>query len=279
MIAMIIDCHVHASGRERVDDVLKAIEEAGLDGIVLFSPYPGRSPVGGSSYPDVTEEGQIESMKFISRLQAEAPDRIIGFLWLEPRLRNAARLAERAVTDFELRGIKMIPDHWYPYEERFFPLYEKIGELGVPIIFHSGILWGFRDSSRFCRPVYYEVLLNFPKVRFALAHIGWPWVDECIAVWGRFRADAERREADRLQMFIDTTPGTPRIYRREALHKALAYGAEDYMLFGSDSRAGDSSYRIRVMEADRAILREEIGVPASVERKFFGMNAKTFLDL
>ncbi|MCD6469707.1 hypothetical protein J7L29_02790 [Candidatus Bathyarchaeota archaeon] len=43
----------------------------------------------------------------------------------------------------------MIPDHWYPYDEFMYPIYERVEELGVPIIFHSGILFGFKDSSRF----------------------------------------------------------------------------------------------------------------------------------
>ena len=81
-------------------------------------------------------------------------------------------------------------NHWYPpYDERIFPVYEKIQQLKVPILFYSGILSGNRDSSRFCRPVNFEVMIDLPKIRFALAHIGWPWTDECIAVAGRFAAD------------------------------------------------------------------------------------------
>ena len=38
-------------------------------------------------------------------------------------------------------------------------------------IFHSGILFGFGDGSRFCRPVFYEAFLNTPGVEFALSHI------------------------------------------------------------------------------------------------------------
>ena len=41
-------------------------------------------------------------------------------------------------------------------------------------------------------------------------------------------------EKKEVQMFIDITPGTPLIYRREALQELIAYGAEDYMLFGTD---------------------------------------------
>jgi len=76
----------------------------------------------------------------------------------------------------------MIPDHWYPYDEFMYSIYEEVEELGVPIIFHSGILFDFKDSSRFCRPVNYEVFLSFPDLKFALAHVSWPWIDECSAL-------------------------------------------------------------------------------------------------
>jgi len=40
------------------------------------------------------------------------------------------------------------------------------------------------------------------------------------------------------EMFIDTTPGTPKIYRREALTKVFTVGYDifDHIMFGSDCR-------------------------------------------
>lgn len=291
---MIVDCHVHSSGNESIDTVLKGMDKARLDKAVVFSPYPSFSPemVGrstpttgvtrhlGFSYPEVTSEKQREAVEFISRLQKEAPDRIIGFIWLEPRLKDAVQILEWAITSKELKGVKMIPDHWYPYDEFMYPIYGKIEELEVPVLFHSGILFGFKDSSRFCRPVNYEVLISFPKLRFALAHISWPWVDECIALWGRFRAAIrERGEKAEVQMFIDITPGTPLIYRRESLQKLIAYGAEDYMLFGTDCSAGNLSYARYHIERDIAILRQEIGVSEATVNKILGGNALKFLGV
>ena len=269
---MLIDCHVHSIGKETVDEIIGSMDQHSVDKAIIFAPYPGRFTEKGGintepteymqfSYSGVDEEAQRKSTKFISSLQADAPDRIIAFAWIEPRLRNAVQNVEEAVTKFECRGVKMIPDHWYPYDTKFFPLYEKIQELDVPILFHSGILWGFKDSSRFCRPCNYEVLVNFPRLRFALAHISWPWTDECIALFGRFRANlrgsllADER-AERMQMYIDVTPGTPKFYRREVFMKALAYGCGDYMIFGSDSSASNLQNARYVAEIDKGIIRE-----------------------
>ena len=285
---MLIDCHVHSIGRERVDEVLNSMDKTGVDKAVIFAPYPGElggreiidpKPTGYMEFSElgVNEEKQRESTKFISKLQAEAPDRIIAFAWIEPRLKNAVQNVEEAVTKFECKGIKMIPDHWYPYEPKFFPLYEKIQELNVPILFHSGILFGFKDSSRFCRPCNYEVLINFPDLRFALAHMSWPWTDECIALLGRFMANVKREERpEKVQMYIDITPGTPSFYRREALRRALLYGGEDYMIFGSDSLATNFQHAKQIAEMDRGIIRE-LGYSDETIRKIQSKNIERFL--
>jgi len=290
---MLIDCHVHSRGHETVDDVIKAMDQAGIDKAIIFAPYPAESlgkrrvnleptKLGEFSYQGVNEEAQRKSTMFISNLQAEAPDRIIAFAWIEPRLKNAVQNLEEAVTKYECKGIKMMPDHWYPWEPRFFELYEKIQELRVPVIFHSGILYGFKDSSRFCRPCNYEVLINFPELKFALAHISWPWTDECIALFGRFRANLRRASSlgderiKEMQMYIDITPGTPHFYRREALRRALAFGCEDYMIFGSDSVASNFENAKHISEMDRGILKE-LGYSDEVIEKIQSKNVERFL--
>jgi len=273
-----VDCHVHLEGREKVDEILKAMDSAGIDVIFAFSAYPGRI-IGYGSYVEYDLHKQREVAEHVANLQKEAPDRIVGFLWLEPLLEKAVEVLEWAVTKLELRGVKMIPNHWYPYDEKLLKVYEKIEELNVPIIFHSGILWGFGDSSRFCRPANYEILLKFPKIRFALAHIGWPWVDECIATWGHFRVEAQRAGRRDIQMYIDATPGTPPLYRKEALQKVFAYGAEDYVIFGSDSHIGNLVEARKIIERDITLLRDHIGLPETSIRKYLGENALRFVGI
>ena len=36
---MIIDAHIHCSGNEKSDDVLRALDEAGIDKAVLLAPF------------------------------------------------------------------------------------------------------------------------------------------------------------------------------------------------------------------------------------------------
>jgi len=259
---MLCDAHVHSRGTEQGEKVLMAMDAAGIDKICLFAPYGGESA-----------EKQRESTDFVAKLAGADPERIFGFAWIEPRLPDAADEVERAVADRRLRGVKMIPHHWYPYEERVFPVYERVQAVGVPMIFHSGILWGFGDSSRFCRPVFYEALLHFPKIKFALAHIGWPWTDECLATAGRFRAAVRDGEAEEWQMFVDITPGTPEIYRAEALRKALAYVGDERLIYGSDSlRPEDPASYEQVLEMDRRIFGEVLGLSKESQERIMGTN-------
>jgi len=86
---------------------------------------------------------------------------------------------------------------------------------------------------------------------------------ECIAIYGRIKErhyDLDKAEKiEKAQMYIDATPGTPSIYRKEALHKAIALGAEDHIMFGSDSHASDFCPEWggakRISETDKGIIK------------------------
>jgi predicted TIM-barrel fold metal-dependent hydrolase len=244
---MFSDCHVHCRADADGGRVLEAMDAVQMERIVLLAPAMKES-----------NEALSESVDIITGICSADPSRLLGFAWIEPPMSGAVDHVRKAA-DNGLRGFKMIPDHWYPYEERFFPVYEAIQETRLPIIFHSGILYGNADSSRFCRPVFYEVMLHFPKVKFALAHISWPWTDECIAVAGRMRAAVDY-EGDRSQMYIDTTRGTPDYYRVDALEKALRFCGPSRLIYGSDDRAPGDLTRARLgVDKDRAIICDQLG--------------------
>ncbi|MBM3211434.1 hypothetical protein FJZ33_04385 [Candidatus Poribacteria bacterium] len=253
---MIIDVHIHSRGTETAAEILKAMDKAGVDRIFLFGPYPG-----------LDEDKQRESDDYVAKIASEAGDRIIPFAFIEPRLKSAPQEVERAVTKAGVKAVKMIPMQWYPGGPEARAVYEKINELEVPMLFHSGILWGTKDDSQYCRPVYYEALLDYPKIKFAMAHISWPWCDELLAVCGKFRA------ARRNQIFIDITSGAPRFWKVDALRKALIYLGDDTIVFGSDSSATGADYMRRRIDEDMSMLREEVGVTKDTIEKIFGTNA------
>jgi predicted TIM-barrel fold metal-dependent hydrolase len=258
------DCHVHCRADANGSSVLKAMDAQGMEKAVLIAPHMTDS-----------NKNATRSIDIIAKICEADPARLLGFAWVEPTLSEAAQHVQLAA-DRGLTGIKMIPDHWYPYEQRIFPVYEKIQELRRPVLFHSGILFGNLDSSRFCRPVFYEVMIHFPKVKFALAHIGWPWTDECLAVGGRMRAAA--RDSGLMQMYVDTTRGTPDIYRVDALDRGLKYLGPEQLIYGSDDHApGDLSYSRRSVEADREIICGALGCPEADFRKITSENLDAFL--
>jgi len=133
-------------------------------------------------------------------------------------------------------------------------------ELGMPGIFHSGILFGFDDGSCFCRPACCESLVNIPGVKFALLHISWPWIDERLAVAGRFRA--RTRGSDQgMQMFMDITPGTPRIWPAEALRKVLVYLGDGTLIYGSDVFPADNGDGLCVLVQRAQTVFRPIQIP------------------
>lgn len=266
------DCHSHCRGEETGEDVLRQMDKAGIERICLFSEYPG--PRGQSEFH---REDVRAAADHIGKVQAADPSRIYGLLWVEPRTPGIVEEIDYAVNQWSLRGVKMIPDHWYPCDDVVMPVYTKMQELGKPIQFHSGILYGFADSSRFCRPVFYEALVNFPGLRFSLAHVSWPWVDECIAVYGRFRA-AAGYQSDKIQMWIDSCRGTPDAWREEALRKAVAFCGMEHVMFGIDGHPGSLADNAPVhVGKDVAILRNLMGLSeAQVEMFFWGAAEKFY---
>lgn len=276
------DVHVHlVSNTEKPREMLKEMDKNGVERAVIIGVYPGAKDLGELEQTTEARDPAItlENAKFLSKFCSAAPKRLIGFVWIEPRVPDAPSLAKKCLNMPHIRGVKMIPNHWYPYEERIFPVYASIQEEDAPMLFHSGILWGFMDSSRFCRPCFYEALLHFPKLRFALAHIAWPWTDECIAAAGRFRAFSRRTGKKEHQMWIDLTPGTPRFYRRDAIDKAYQYLGADWLLFGTDSLAGKgyNPYGKQVIDMDREILEKELKLDAGACEKIFHKNLDAYL--
>ncbi|MCD6301837.1 MAG: amidohydrolase family protein [Staphylothermus sp.] len=257
------DSHVHASGKETPGRIEKALDINDIEMIVLISPHPYLLK---NTTKTMSIEEFMESIRFMSRIQKELYGRVYGFAFIDPRMTNDVKklveLVEWSITDMDLVGVKMIPAGWYPYDEKIYPIYEKLEELNAPILFHCGISWGFPDSSRYCRPVFYEALMKFPKLRFSLAHLCWPWVDEALAVGGRFYYPIKFRlwdniSSDKPQVILDISSGAPLIWKIDALRKAIVYLGHKMLMFGSDCIGADNPECYReCIRRDMTILRD-----------------------
>ncbi len=269
---MFCDSHVHCMEGDG-NDVLRELNRCGIRRMLAIAPYMGDEKL---TLSNMSAEAQKRSTDAIIRLCTPDPARLVPFAWIEPRLQGAVE-AVRYAAERGVRGIKMIPAHWYPYEERLLPVYAEIERHGLPVLFHSGILYAFEDSSRFCRPCFFEALLHFPRIKFALAHISWPWTDECIATAGRMMAYAHEHRRP-MQMYIDITRGTPDLWRKDALHKAIEFAGATRLMYGSDSSApGDLMRSAGDAEKDRQIIVEQLKYGQDVYEQIVNKTFEDFL--
>lgn len=258
----IVDSHVHLDREQRAEQVVAILERAGVDCACLIGPFIDTDRWSLRSGPELERSNQI-----LLAIAEEAPERLWALVTVDPRDADAPRRLEALASHPATRGLKLIPSGWRPDQGGLLPIYEVAAERGLPILFHSGVFIGARHSDA-CRPALFEAVRDVPRLRIVLAHLGWPWVDEAIAV---ALMDPLRGRAP--QIYLDTSPGTPPAYRQDALRKALAVVGSGLLLFGSDRFlpcAPDSiADQIRADVSDL----EELGASGEDVERILGGNA------
>ena len=263
------DGHLHIM--TKINDfspLYKNLTEAGIGGGIILSHPPERF---GLSQFDLSAAKRLKNLILCTTGHKE----LHPFFWIDPLDSEAADQVKMAV-EMGISGFKVICDHFYPGDPAAMKIFRLIADKGKPILFHSGILWDGMASSKYNRPAEFEDLIYVEGLKFALAHISWPWCDELIALYGKFQAAGKRG----LEMFIDTTPGTPPIYRKEALTKlyTVGYDIERNIFFGTDNLAleYDVTKAQEWTNRDKTILAE---LEVSIEDRegYFSGNLKRFL--
>jgi predicted TIM-barrel fold metal-dependent hydrolase len=258
----IVDCHVHVGSLENASETLRAMDANGVGRMLILSESERISP-----------RKTLANMQALAKFAEADRSRLSCLAWINPTLPNAAGLAQRALQDLGFSGIKIIPDHWYAYEPRLEPFWEKMDALKASILFHTGILYGFEDGSRFCHPENLEKLQNYPNIRFAMAHVSWPWCEECLAVMGRMKAAVSYKK-EGWQSYIDLTPGTPPHIRKQAIANAVSFcGGVDHIMWGTDSSTGNNlGYQKEVLSGDLATFKE-LGLDAAQQERILSGTA------
>ncbi len=267
---MIIDAHLHCSGGEKSDDVLRSLDDANVDVAVLLAPFLSE----GFSLDDAASLKRANA--HLAQLVRGHADRLVGFAVVDPRDPEAPLHLREAVETLGLKGVKMVPTGWYPYDADVQPVFAEARRLAIPILFHSGIFIDGR-SGRFCRPTFFEALRDHPGLKVCLAHLGWPWVDEAIAV-GLIDRIHGIAGADAMFRF-DISFGPPPPYRREALARALEVLGPDSLQFGSDCFLPCSGAQIAERMGWVESLLDELAVDAEARRQIWGETAAAWLGI
>lgn len=181
---------MHRVGEEAgLDLLMKESDEAGIDLVVA----PGRAVPPGIEIKAVAE-GKIDfnvSDETLVSLRKRSNNRLLGLTALElsrPVDQLVAQI-EKAIKEYNLRGVVMEPGYYkapdggplWADNERLYPIYETVIALDVFVMHQSGIYAGPDFGANHWPPVD-RLLQNFPKLKFLLAHGGYPAVIEALAL-------------------------------------------------------------------------------------------------
>jgi predicted TIM-barrel fold metal-dependent hydrolase len=170
---------------------------------------------------------------YVAGVAHQYPDQFIGFASVDPwKGAWAVNELERAVKELGLRGLKLHPttQAFYPNDPRFYPLWAKCVELGIPIISHSGQTGvGARTPGgggyklKYAHPMLLDdVAADFPDLTIIMAHPAVPWQEEQLAV-----------AMHKANVYIDLSGWSPK-YFRPILVQYMGSLLQDKVLFGSD---------------------------------------------
>jgi predicted TIM-barrel fold metal-dependent hydrolase len=131
-----------------------------------------------------------------------------------------------------LKGLKLHPNlqFVYPNDPRLRPVYKAIDDAGGVVLVHtgtSGIGGGLRGGGGFkldySRPIWVDgVAAEYTNASFILAHFGWPWVSEAIAI-----------SLQKANVYLDLSGWSPKYIPQEVWSYTNTL-LQDRVLAGSD---------------------------------------------
>jgi uncharacterized protein len=160
-------------------------------------------------------------------------DVLIPFGSVDPlQGRAAIENARLLVADHGVRGFKFHPtvQGFDPSDERHYPLYSAIEELGAIALFHTGqtgigagLAGGHGLRLGLSNPILLDpVAADFPSLQIIMAHPSVPWQDEALSV-----------ASHKPNTWIDLSGWSPKYFPESLVRAANSY-LKTRVLFGSD---------------------------------------------
>ncbi|MBV8238870.1 MAG: amidohydrolase [Sphingomonas sp.] len=169
----------------------------------------------------------------VAEIAAQHDDIVIPFASIDPHKgKYGAREARDLIENYGVKGFKFhgIAQNAHPADRIAYPIYEVIAEYGLPAIFHtghSGMGTGMPAGGglrlKYGQPMLIDdVAVDFPTIKFILAHPSWPWTDESLSM-------ALHKD----NVFIDLSGWSPKYFPKQVIQYANTQ-LKHKMMFGSD---------------------------------------------
>ena len=231
------------------ESLLKFMDEQGIDYVVALAEM--NTMITGVSLNDRVAEF------------CRGSERLVPFANINPYVTfNQVSELERCVTKLGVKGLKLYPtyQHFYPNDNRLFPIYERAQELGIPVMVHTGSSVFPGSLMKYGDPLFLdEIAVFFPRLKIIQSHAGRGfWYDRAFFLAGLHE-----------NVYMDITGLPPQ--------NLLKYFPDlernaDKIIFGSDWPG-----IIDIKRNVAAIL--ELPISKSTKAKILGKNAAILLEI
>jgi hypothetical protein len=239
------------------------MDKYGLERLVMFTSVPGDHP------------------SVVAALQA-FPERILGYIMLDPTQPTAVEVCRDAVQQHGLKGLTLFPamHHFHAYDERVYPLYQTAAELHIPVFVHFGVLQvSIRDKLglpnvfdlRYANPIdLHKVAIDFPGVDFIIPHFGCGYFREVLMLG-----------AQAPNIYVDTSSSNAwlaympsHLDLKTVFEKTLQVLGPRRILFGTDSNVFPRGWRQDIFRQQVEILHDLKTPPEAAEHILGGNIAR-----
>lgn len=257
---MIVDCHTHVGeihhyGTEFSSDLQRAWGEVPWRASSLDDHWEAMRTVDKAIVLafDAPAIGFVVPNEYVASYVSGYSEKLIGFASVDPNRVDAIERLEHAVSDLNLRGLKVGPIYqdFDPASSKAIALFRCAEKLDIPVLCHQGTTFVRNAPLELARPIQLDqVARTCPDLVLVIAHLGHPWCEETMAVIRKhpnLYADVSALHTRPFQLY-------------KALIAAIEYRVIDKLLFGSDFPFATPESTIEALQSASRLARST-GLP------------------
>lgn len=226
---------------------------------------------------------KLNDAEFLSAAINAYPDRLTGYVMIDPLLENAREQTHYSVHILGMKGVMLFPamHHFHADDEQVHVIYDEALSADVPVFVHFGQLnipifekLGLPDpvDLQYSNPMDLKAsAAEFSDLNFIVPHFGCGYLDEALQIAGEFK-----------NVYFDTSSSNvwvqPPLTLPEVFKRSLDVLGPERLLFGTDSSFFPRGWRNDIFERQMGIL-DSLGIKGKDMDLIFGGNIARLLAL